>query len=162
MPGIGRRYLPISIHAPREGSDLYLRGGFMSCFISIHAPREGSDEYLVKRLCSTFYFNPRSPRGERRARRDFAAWGDIQISIHAPREGSDSMACLMPSQISNFNPRSPRGERRGLVISIASPPQFQSTLPARGATSAREGNNRGSRFQSTLPARGATLPHGLC
>ena len=33
-----------------------------------------------------------------------------------------------------FNPRSPRGERlRGLFVGL-SPPLFQSTLPARGAT----------------------------
>ena len=33
----------ISIHAPREGSDQPLHGGFIPQGISIHAPREGSD-----------------------------------------------------------------------------------------------------------------------
>ena len=33
----------ISIHAPREGSDLYGVGAVGFRFISIHAPREGSD-----------------------------------------------------------------------------------------------------------------------
>ena len=79
---------PISIHAPREGSDqladeiaaweqkflstLPARGATLSrlswvkrCTISIHAPREGSDW----RSTWTRWRNP--------------------ISIHAPREGSD-------------------------------------------------------------------------
>ena len=33
--------------------------------ISIHAPREGSDVARGGRLCSAWNFNPRSPRGER-------------------------------------------------------------------------------------------------
>ena len=35
--------------------------------------------------------------------------------------------------------------------------EFQSTLPARGATDAGAGSKRVQRFQSTLPARGATI-----
>ena len=56
--------------------------------ISIHAPREGSDVTmsLSGLLFSDFY--PRSPRGERRLRRSEPAH-QAQISIHAPREGSD-------------------------------------------------------------------------
>ena len=79
--------------------------------ISIHAPREGSDNPRTKHISrqrlfqSTLpargatlrklpargngkYFNPRSPRGERR----FRHWRNCDsalISIHAPREGSD-------------------------------------------------------------------------
>ena len=60
-------YHPISIHAPREGSDEILPKDFGRHGISIHAPREGSD------------------------------WGHTValafqcISIHAPREGSDAV-----------------------------------------------------------------------
>ena len=37
-------FLRISIHAPREGSDRYLKEqGMLLMDISIHAPREGSD-----------------------------------------------------------------------------------------------------------------------
>ena len=43
----------ISIHAPREGSDLEALQFFLLLLISIHAPREGSD-LSVLRLCSTF------------------------------------------------------------------------------------------------------------
>ena len=34
--------------------------------ISIHAPREGSDLTEIVAVVLTYYFNPRSPRGERR------------------------------------------------------------------------------------------------
>ena len=102
------------------------------------------------------YFNPHSPRGERRRRAD-SLYHVRNISIHTPREGSDH---LFDDAL---------GNRR----------RFQSTLPARGATpgqvtarraekisihTPREGSDqraiaaigRGGAFQSTLPARGAT------
>ena len=55
-------------------------------------------------------FNPRSPRGERRA----------SLSI-----GTD---------LPHFNPRSPRGERQQLSNRFTITEQFQSTLSARRAT----------------------------
>ena len=59
------------------------------------------------------------------------------ISIHAPRTGSDCRRAW---------------RRRGLG-------EFQSTLPARGATAFRARLRlQPCRFQSTLPARGATVP----
>ena len=80
---------PISIHAPRAGSDhmclrqtertwpfqstLPVRGAtsFMSLLlivsrISIHAPRAGSDKWCPSTFAKSGYFNPRSPCGERR------------------------------------------------------------------------------------------------
>ena len=35
----------ISIHAPREGSDVFLSQALVDILISIHAPREGSDAW---------------------------------------------------------------------------------------------------------------------
>ena len=124
------------------------------------------------------------------------------ISIHAPRTGSDCAACVAGNEPGNFNPRSPHGERRKSYsafnayqrISIHAPRtgsdetfagadrlsnQFQSTLPARGATTSffptlatiwnfnprsphgerpciAPSPSTPSKFQSTLPARGAT------
>ena len=81
--------MPISIHAPREGSDYRSsHWGPRSSMISIHAPREGSDTGTSSSLyvsviflstlpargathvprvqiTSRWYFYPRSPRGER-------------------------------------------------------------------------------------------------
>ena len=56
----------ISIHAPREGSDLNKLVSTSLRSISIHAPREGSDLALAGHDVIGFV-----------------------ISIHAPREGSD-------------------------------------------------------------------------
>ena len=102
--------------------------------ISIHAPRTGSDIHSTTGGVQMDNFNPRSPHGERRYCRftfrngevisihaprtgsdrfrggaHLTAWG---ISIHAPRTGSDRTVprCLFLPQI-HFNPRSPHGER---------------------------------------------------
>ena len=102
--------------------------------ISIHAPRTGSDEYIHRRTFKrTANFNPRSPHGERLQ----SIWhtaGSFHISIHAPRTGSDQL----------------------YELGMLSPTQFQSTLPARGATLLMPFTAMLAIFQSTLPARGAT------
>ena len=77
-------------------------------------------------------FNPRSPHGERQA----------------------PSVSFLPGTY--FNPRSPHGERQPATEPCASANIFQSTLPARGATSLIWRERRGRTFQSTLPARGAT------
>ena len=128
--------MSISIHAPRTGSDVvqlkvvYRREKFQSTL-----PARGATCKTCVRRWEPAYFNPRSPHGERRLSRrpgvrasDFnprSPHGErhlfralrrahIVISIHAPRTGSDLFcACTTKVKIS-----------------------FQSTLPARGATSA--------------------------
>ncbi len=105
----------ISIHAPHAGSDIkgiyrLRRDGT----ISIHAPHAGSD-------CKSG------------GKRDIAA-----ISIHAPHAGSDptTQSKISAMQISIHAPHagsdpSPRANSR------RSMPLFLSTLPMRGATTAR-------------------------
>ena len=146
----------ISIHAPREGSDVDIGILMHPVIITIHAPREGSDMLTTAQKTPKSYFNPRSPRGERlpfiifiisqkQFQSTLPARGATRsraflrlsraISIHAPREGSDFIICIVC-----------------LLTNL-----FQSTLPARGATrrySYRISSRAG--FQSTLPARGAT------
>ena len=56
----------ISIHAPREGSDVQAQEAGIVQRISIHAPREGSDCDRRRRSAVLTNFYPRSPRGERR------------------------------------------------------------------------------------------------
>ena len=87
-----RLHSPISIHAPRKGSDVneYLLTALGS--ISIHAPRKGSD-------C------PERSRSSRQFR----------ISIHAPRKGSDHLAPCSQCGRKYFNPRPPQGERQSQV-----------------------------------------------
>ena len=173
----------ISIHAPRTGSDDRAAQHQQKCnLISIHAPRTGSD--TAPRICTSASknFNPRSPHGERRDFVDVIGQvADISIhaprtgsdriahhpnpaffiSIHAPRTGSDRGRRRLRPHGGDFNPRSPHGERPGDPQKIQQAKEFQSTLPARGATFERRVSLEDAKaFQSTLPARGATGADG--
>ena len=163
--------------------------------ISIHAPRGGSDWPNPAVPRSPRHFNPRSPWGERRRlvlprlctqRSTVGATGygvtisSIQrISIHAPRGGSDGTGQGSPCSPRYFNPRSPWGERRSPSLWRLRSASFQSTLPVGGATvrdrealaapdisihAPRGGSDMQAdingdtycSFQSTLPVGGAT------
>ena len=107
------------------------------------------------------------------------------ISIHAPRTGSDGTAFHQRQHAGDFNPRSPHGERPSSMAHRAILLLFQSTLPARGATTSPISSGksttyfnprsphgerrsaciwmaRHTAFQSTLPARGATRRKARC
>ena len=125
------------------------------------------------------YFNPRSPHGERPVQASHLKTVTA-ISIHAPRTGSDSQfrpGLLLAQKISIHAPRT--GSDSDDETANTKIVRFQSTLPARGATTARPtfvscscisihaprtGSDTIQRhmiawrwiFQSTLPARGAT------
>ena len=103
----------ISIHAPREGGDgIIEQERFYVLAISIHAPREGGDPLNISIV------------------------PHLLISIHAPREGGDNSTGHPGENKCDFNPRPPRG---GRLFGLRSPLRvrlFQSTPPARGATSA--------------------------
>ena len=102
--------------------------GSLLSLISIHAPREGCDASLFVISNRPPYFNPRTPRGVRRAglrsgiqRRPFQ-------STH-PARGATSPAPMGRPGDCNFNPRTPRGVRRAesiddvwaVIISIHAP-----------------------------------------
>ena len=171
--------LVISIHAPRTGSDVFTAHTREGYIISIHAPRTGSDGAVVGAIVCSVYFNPRSPHGERPGR-FVAAIYEFVISIHAPRTGSDNQARAhaRKGKISIHAPRT--GSDPGNASRASRQKEFQSTLPARGATTTSCTTYRrtlhfnprsphgerlmtshpssvASGFQSTLPARGATI-----
>ena len=147
----------ISIHAPREGSDLspaaswYQFSIFLStlpargatiCYgisfrrvlISIHAPREGSDGTVLVRGGGRREISIHAPR-EGSDVSAFAGFASKLISIHAPREGSDpAHGGRSALGRAYFYPRSPRGERPATRWWASSIWTFLSTLPARGAT----------------------------
>ncbi len=80
---------PISIHAPRAGSD---KDAVKGCFeerISIHAPRAGSDVCQRLHLDDLGIFQSTLPVRGATAVFLLARLADF-ISIHAPRAGSDS------------------------------------------------------------------------
>ena len=141
------------------GSDPSCHVRFRQCPISIHAPRVGSDCNSFSNLCDVIYFYPRSPRGERPFPSfvllesvlflsTLPAWGAtsrsrgyacrIIISIHAPRVGSDYYESSFEDVVTNFYPRSPRGERLLFIKIFIIFFKFLSTLPAWGATDEEE------------------------
>ena len=132
LPRISRRRGMISIHAPRGGSDEQrsaLSGSDNS--ISIHAPRGGSDDDIATVFYVISYFNPRSPRGERLMFNRSPPLSRY-ISIHAPRGGSDRIPHLRD----------------------ALHQQFQSTLPAGGATQRRRFQPRNKPYFNPRSPRG--------
>ena len=68
---------------------------------------------------------------------ELAQYIRMQISIHAPREGGDQSRNGSTYGTFYFNPRPPRGGRRRSAHMQYAPTLFQSTPPARGATSLR-------------------------
>mgnify|MGYP006898725552 CR=1 FL=1 len=173
-----RTTVPISIHAPRTGSDegeyyqFLTWGAFQSTLPARGATKpEGNYDDCVS------HFNPRSPHGERQVQlitiNDgeifqstlpargathfvFGGTGGNMISIHAPRTGSDAICRCCIYIYCHFNPRSPHGERQLKPCQRVILCKFQSTLPARGATYWTVWEDTNIVFQSTLPARGAT------
>ena len=153
--------------------------------ISIHAPRAGSDSVPSSGIGVSQYFNPRSPCGERHTFGANTAAGNT-ISIHAPRAGSDAQPKKHINLRRHISIHAPRaGSDVDLVVLIAEFSLFQSTLPVRGATQQREtlkvdneisihapraGSDfdtvssifRTLQFQSTLPVRGATFSCLFC
>ena len=130
----GSWHHPISIHAPRVGSD---RACLRGCGVCLDFnPRSPCGERLIPVTTMSAarpYFNPRSPCGERRLllllalhltttfQSTLPVWGATgnevghavtgHISIHAPRVGSDYLSQGGRQFYTNFNPRSPCGER---------------------------------------------------
>ena len=78
--------------------------------ISIHAPREGSDLASPCLPLLTSHFYPRSPQEERPGAGVYQQAG-AAISIHAPRKRSDIHAVLLSFAKMYFYPRSPQEER---------------------------------------------------
>ena len=144
-------------------STLPVRGATTACWwhyytipISIHAPRAGSDFFWFNIHTLLFHFNPRSPCGERQG--DTGAKGDPgDISIHAPRAGSDRGQPRTKATGSYFNPRSPCGERQHNPRAEAARADFNPRSPCGERLKPGYAYVHFEQFQSTLPVRGATV-----
>ena len=102
------------------------------------------------------YFNPRSPCGERPepyARLPYVAL--FQPTL--PVRGATCAFCFGSNGKNDFNPRSPCGERLSYAYFLAPIVTFQPTLPVRGATFFAAFWAMCRAFQPTLPVRGATM-----
>ena len=96
-------------------------------------PARGATRERQGARMPTAYFNPRSPHGERHRRQgglEVIKW----ISIHAPRTGSDPMDFIIAPSV-DISIHAPRTGSDGDVVLSSTSARFQSTLPARGATS---------------------------
>ena len=101
--------------------------------ISIHAPRTGSDLSARRLINGGENFNPRSPHGERP--NGHICLRHHRISIHAPRTGSDR--CSKRQIVRQVSFQSTLPARGATLHGCRQSPRetgFQSTLPARGAT----------------------------
>ena len=103
----------------------------------------------------TYNFNPRSPHGERPLVERLKIRLN-QISIHAPRTGSDRLGAHPEGGGRHFNPRSPHGERRNTYNLYYAECPISIHAPRTGSDSRLYCTPPSTSFQSTLPARGAT------
>ena len=146
----------ISIHAPHAGSDTSSTDFWtFAVLFQSTLPMRGATRQVQTSGHLQFYFNPRSPCGERQVKRWCFSMGG-SISIHAPHAGSDDVLLKSGGTVTDFNPRSPCGERLMVICMVLSPLYFNPRSPCgerrrfRGCHRLRPG------FQSTLPMRGAT------
>ena len=119
----------ISIHAPVKGATCYGSGVKWSVQnISIHAPVKGAT--LCKNLVvrARRYFNPRTREGCDPRMEQLIAPGQL-ISIHAPVKGATHRCRNRERTASYFNPRTREGCDPPALMTIFTPPLFQSTHP---------------------------------
>ena len=99
-------------------------------------PRSPHGERLICVLCMfnfKRYFNPRSPHGERHVCRASSP-ANVNFNPRSPHGERLELVSISAAK-PDFNPRSPHGERPYCLYHLALSSLFQSTLPARGATS---------------------------
>ena len=127
--------------------------------ISIHASREGSDQGASSTRPDIPDFNPRFPRGKRLTFLIFLEFV-TSISIHASREGSD-MVCfpILPKPFRISIHASREGSDFALVQIVSYLVKKISIHASReGSDNAADfGFTEEDLFQSTLPAREATF-----
>ena len=129
----------VSIHAPRTERDL-MRGiyCFLHCMFQSTRPARSATQRPRPGSSPCNCFNPRAPHGARLFVFDSPIWNSF-VSIHAPRTERDGGTIWLND---------------GSWV-------FQSTRPARSATSHKIFPDRVIMFQSTRPARSATHGQGF-
>ena len=101
--------------------------------ISIHAPRTGSDRTPCSSPATRPYFNPRSPHGERRATTSSGfCWSNFNPRSPHGERPCPFRACARLDLFQSTLPA--RGATCRAKFASQSRSRFQSTLPARGAT----------------------------
>ena len=130
----------VSTHAPRVGGDMADTDTLEhQTIVSTHAPRVGGDSSSRRSARSWGSFNPRPPRGGRRA----------GATCGGPR--------------SCFNPRPPRGGRpsTSMACPVLHGNMFQPTPPAWGATCGGVQDHRRRRVSTHAPRVGGDVMEQL-
>ena len=126
--------------------------------VSIHAPRAGGDtgsSSTARRAARCF--NPRAPRGARPAARRRHAIADTCFNPRAPRGGRRWDSCRDDVGVEFQSTRPARGATTTLAQSPRSPDDVSIHAPRAGGDDRRSADPaRSDVFQSTRPARGAT------
>ena len=129
-----REGVNISIHAPREGSDLpttpdnTVRLSFLSTL-----PARGATGFVAIHLLNALFLSTLPARGATVQLADeIAAWEQFLSTL--PARGATDLLLQVGHIGEDFYPRSPRGERQTVTAFVMKPQKFLSTLPARGAT----------------------------
>ena len=149
--------LGISIHAPRTGSDIGSASAWaQTARFQSTLPARGATSRAVVISTSDRLFQSTLPaRGATRVENQTPP--PEEISIHAPRTGSDGDTKRITKRRNDFNPRSPHGERPVMeAMLLAVEHDFNPRSPHGERRRFVDPNKTGSEFQSTLPARGAT------
>ena len=94
------------------------------------------------------------PRGGRPLRSTLALISPA-ISIHAPREGGDAIPLRRQRREIEFQSTPPaRGATSRLRLTVSTALKFQSTPPARGATTGRRGEGKCRKISIHAPREG--------
>ena len=141
---------------PAGGATVYKPRVKVCLCISIHTPRRGSDEIQRGNLESPDNFNPHSPQGERPPGTRLSSMFMIFQST-LPAGGATLSRREQKCMYSDFNPHSPQGERPrsssiGRRCKYFNPHSPQGERPKYAELSKIQ-----QEFQSTLPAGGATF-----
>ena len=124
--------------------------------ISIHAPREGSDRVFTTSFAAPDRFLSTLPARGATGISPLASSCPGKFLSTLPARGATTARPSTTPPPNYFYPRSPRGERLDDGQYTMDQYQFLSTLPARGATLLSQRFSSTRSFLSTLPARGAT------
>ena len=128
---------PISIHAPRGGSDFANQVKFNDALkFQSTLPVGGATLTYQQMFPLLLIFQSTLPVGGATNGR-IKARGCLIISIHAPRGGSDSSSRLNSDRTNHFNPRSPWGERLAWFMV----PSFGRTISIHAPRGGSDGNH---------------------
>ena len=132
---LGRQPIFVSIHAPREGCDVFgLNKPNTQLKFQFTHPGRGATETSRSIMSLWIRFQFTHP-GRGATRRMSGSTGSLLVSIHAPREGCDCEVFKVAVRHVSVSIHAPREGCDGTMFDVTTPiAEFQFTHPGRGAT----------------------------